>query len=131
MTTRNSNMKLFYDKSAVDTARMWTSSLCAVHCLLLPAFLSLSVFRGFVFLNDPLLENVIIIISAALGEGSLFPSYFRHHRKLTAIGILLFGFLLMRLSRFMVNTNEPVLTSSGAILVASARYLNFKLYKSR
>jgi hypothetical protein len=93
--------------------------------------MSISAFSGFVFLDDPVLENIVLFVSAVLGVASLFPSYFRHHRKPTAIGILLFGFFLIGLGRFMVNVNESVLVSSGAASVASAHFLNFKLCKSR
>jgi hypothetical protein len=90
----------------------------------------MSAFSGFVLLNNPVLENVFLGISVLMGTGSLFPAYIRHHHKFTAIGILLFGFLLIGLSRFIIGFNESLLTSSGATMVSLAHYINFRLCKN-
>ena len=113
----------------LDKTGMWTSAICAVHCLMLPALLSFSAFSGLAFLEDPVFENTILIFSALIATSSLFPSFFKHHRNVTAIGVLLIGFLLIGLSRFIVKVNESTLTSSGAAIVASAHFINFRLCK--
>ena len=88
---------------------------------------TISAFSGVVFLDDPRIENGIITVSILLGTSSLFPSYFKHHRKIFPILILLLGFFLIGLSRFIVNVTESVLVSSGAASVASAHFLNHRL----
>jgi hypothetical protein len=113
----------------LDKAGMWTSAICAIHCIALPMLITASAFSGLVFLNDPRIENSILAGSVLIGTGSLFPSYF-HHRKIFPLLVLLFGFLLIGLSRFMVNDNESVLVASGAASVASAHFLNFRFCRT-
>jgi hypothetical protein len=120
-------MKIFSNQS-LDIAGIWTSLLCAVHCLFLP-LVSVSAFSGLVFLADSKIENAVILISAALGATSLLPSYFRHHRNIKAIGFLLSGFFLIVLSRFLGGVHEVVLTTVGATLVSAAHVINFRLCK--
>lgn len=126
----NPNKKILSRQSSIDTVGILASSICAIHCLLLPMILSMSAFGGFVFLNNPVLENIFLATSAFVAIGSLLTSYIRHHRKFTAIGILLFGFLFIGLSRFVAGFNESLLTSSGAAMVALAHYVNFRLCKN-
>lgn len=109
---------------------MVASSVCTIHCLLLPVILSMSAFSSFVFLSDPVLENIFLAVSSLVAVSSLLPAYIRHHRKFTAIGILLFGFLFIGLSRFVDGFPEALLTSSGAATVALAHYVNFRLCKN-
>jgi hypothetical protein len=125
----NSNKRTFVATYLLDRAGMWASALCMIHCIALPMLLTISTFSGIVFLDDPRVENGIITVSILLGTSSLFPSYFNHHRKTFPILILLFGFFLIGLSRFMINVNESLLVSSGAASVASAHFLNYRLCK--
>ncbi len=123
----NSNKRTFVATYLLDRAGMWASALCAIHCIAFPMLVTISAFSGLVFLDDPRVEIGIITVSILLGTSSLFPSYFKHHRKIFSILILLFGFFLIGLSRFMVNVNESVLVSTGTASVASAHFLNYAL----
>lgn len=113
----------------LDKTGMWTSALCAVHCIAVPVFVSMSAVSGIAFLHTTGVENIVVSISGLLAVTSLFPSFIKHHRRLQPIIILLFGFLFIGLSRFMLNANESVFASSGAALVASAHLLNFRICK--
>ena len=113
----------------LDRAGILTSMLCAVHCMIVPMLISISAFSSWAFLNDERIENVVLLLSAIIALWSLLPSYLKVHRKVTPVVILLSGFLLIGLSRFMVNVNESVLASSGAALVASAHFFNYRFCK--
>lgn len=113
----------------LDKTGMWTSALCAVHCIAVPVLVTMSAFNSWAFLHDEGVENVVLMISALVAVSSLVPTYIKHHRKVVPVFILLSGFLLIGLSRFMVNVNESVLASSGATLIASAHFLNYRLCK--
>jgi hypothetical protein len=124
-------MKAFFGYASWDIAGMAVSVLCIMHCIAVPVLLSFTVFSSLAFLRDPSTEYAILIASALLGTGSLLPSYFRHHRKLAAIYILLAGFLLIGLGRFNVtDVYEVVLTSAGAVAVASAHFCNWRLCRN-
>jgi hypothetical protein len=122
--------KVMFSQNILDKTGMLASGLCAVHCLVLPVFLSFSAFSGISFLNDPLLENSVLVISFVLGAVSFLPSYFKHHRKMTAIIFFLLGFLLIAFSRVVIsNVNEAMLTGTGALVITFAHYGNYKLCK--
>ena len=109
----------------LDKTGIWASGLCAVHCISVPAGMSISAFSSWAFLHDERIENVVLMLSGFIAVGSLIPSHLKHHKRWMPIVVLLSGFLLIGLSRFMVNVNESILASSGATLVASAHF--FKL----
>lgn len=113
----------------LDKTGMWASALCAIHCIAIPALVSISAFGSWAFLHNENLENFALAASAVLAISSLVPSYARHHQKIAPILILLSGFLLIGLSRFMVDINESAFASSGAVLVALAHYFNYRLCK--
>jgi hypothetical protein len=113
----------------LDRTGMWTSALCAVHCIVVPALISMSAFSSLAFLHNEYMENVVLAISATIAASSLIPSYIKHHRKGLPIVILLFGFCLMGMSRLLVELDESVMTSLGAALVAVAHLLNFRYCK--
>jgi TRAP-type uncharacterized transport system fused permease subunit len=111
----------------LDKTGIWMSAICAVHCLVLPMFLSVSIFSGLAFMQDERIENAVLVMSAIVGAASLFPASIRHHKKLTPVIVLLCGFVMISLGKFLFTEYETVLTSSGAIIVAVSHYVNFKL----
>lgn len=121
MTSR----QIFLDKTG-----MWTSAMCAVHCIAVPIAISMSAFSSWAILHDEHLENFALLVSGIIGVTSLVPSYLSHHKRLMPIVILLSGFVLIGLSRFAVEVNESVFTSCGAALVASAHLLNHRFCRS-
>lgn len=123
-------MRTSSNLSILDTAGMWASALCALHCLFLPVLLSVSAFSGLLILEDPMLENGLLVFSFILGTASLFPSYLNHHKNEKAIVVLMSGFLLIGFSRFTEGFSESLITATGAMLVAFAHYINFRLSKT-
>lgn len=124
-------MKTFLAKvSVVDIVGFWTSAACALHCLILPLLLTMGASSGLAFLDQPYVEGSIIALSVLFGLSSMLPSYFRHHRKFSALCFLFLGFALIGLSRIAAfEAWEIMLTSSGAALVASAHIINYRLRK--
>ncbi len=123
-------LKTIFSQRSLDTIGFWASAGCSVHCLAVPILLSISAFSHFAFLNQPYVEISIIALSVFLGLGSIVPSYFRYHRKFSALYLLTVGFSLISLSRIVDNVVwEILLTSAGAALVAVAHISNHRLCK--
>jgi hypothetical protein len=62
---------------------------------------------------------------------SIFPSYLKIHKRLNAIALVGIGFILLGLSRLIVEGAwEIAFTSAGAVLVALAHIVNWKLCKT-
>jgi len=123
-------LKTMFSQRSLDTIGFWASAGCSIHCLALPILLSLSAFSHFAFLNRPYVETSMITLSVFIGLGSMVPSYFRYHRKFSALYLLTVGFSLIAMSRIVDNEVwEIILTSVGAALVAVAHISNHRLCK--
>ncbi len=123
-------MRSFLFRLSLDTTGFWASAICALHCVAVPILLSFTTFSSLAFLEHETIEYAILGASAALGVVSLLPSYVRHHRKFNALLILLAGFMLILFGRFVdITLYEVLLTSLGALLVAFAHAVNFRMCK--
>lgn len=117
-------------KAPLDHIGFSVSMLCAIHCGILPFLLALSPLAKLQFLQDPWLENAIILLSLLLASLSLVHGYRRHHGKLRGIWVVLAGFLLIFFGHaFPYAWAEILFTSLGASTVALAHVINWKLVR--
>lgn len=115
----------------LDFIGLSTSLLCAIHCTAIPLLLTVSTWSGLQLLNDPSIELVILCVSTGLAIASILPSYIRIHRKVDALVLASFGFVLIGLGRLYVeDVWEIAFTSAGAALVAVAHIINWRLCKN-
>lgn len=122
-------MKSFFLQASLDATGFWASAICAAHCVAVPILLSFAAFSSLAFLENPAVEYTILAVSCVVGVSSLLPSYFRHHRKVAALYILVTGFLFIVISRFAPELFEAILTPIGALLIALAHLVNYNLCK--
>lgn len=107
---------------------MSASLLCAVHCAALPFAIAMLPLVGLHFLAHPAFEASMIGVSVVVGGLSLMPSYFRVHRKLQALLVLASGFGLIVFGHFVVAKQfEPLVVPMGALGVAAAHFLNYRM----
>lgn len=115
----------------VDFIGFVASFLCAIHCASLPLLLSLTPLLGLKLLENPFLEYAMILLSSIIASYALIKGYARYHKKLLALVIVLFGFLLIALGRFLeTETLEITFTSTGAIAISTAHFINWKCTQS-
>ena len=106
------------------------SLLCALHCAALPFLLSLAPLAGLQFLDNPLIEYAIILLSFFIASNSLVRSYRKHHQNLIALIVALVGFTLIGAGQFLEpEWKEVLLTSSGGATIAIAHLINWKFIK--
>lgn len=111
----------------IDFVGFITSLLCAIHCACLPLLLSLTSLVGLGFLNNPWIEYSIVLISLSIASYALILGYRRCHHKPLALIVVFNGFALIILGHFLnIEWIEITFTSSGAIAVASAHFINWK-----
>ena len=121
-------MKSFFIQPSLDTTGFWASAICALHCIAVPMLLSFSAFGALSFLENKIFEYSILGIGSIVGCCSLLPSYFRQHQKLNALLFLLTGFAMILLGQFIDSgLYEVLLTSIGALSIALAHFINYKL----
>jgi len=79
----------------LDKIGFSASFFCAIHCALLPLLAGVLPLLGLQFLASPAIEETMFVTAFIIASLSLFPSYFRHHRKIHAIVIFISGFALI------------------------------------
>lgn len=119
-------------KDYIDIAGAAISWLCAVHCIVLPLFVSVLPLLGLGFLLSETSEIVFISVSVVVAMLSFIPAYFREHRKLHSIFLFFGGFGFILLARFVeegIWYRIPVLIV-GAVLITAAHLINRRLCRS-
>lgn len=111
----------------LDFAGFVVSLLCAIHCAFYPLIFSFSSLIGLSFLNDPWFEYGIILLSFFIASHALIFGYRHYHHKPHALVMVLKGFVLIGMGHVLhINWAEITFTSLGAILIASAHFINWK-----
>ena len=119
--------------SFFDVLGFSTSTLCAIHCALLPFILSFLPLIGMELLSDPLFEWIMLISSITLVLTSFLIGYYKHHHDSEALSIMLIAFIFFVLGYprdFPALLNEISLPIGG-IIMAYAHYRNWKLCKEK
>lgn len=124
-------MALSKTSQHLDRLGMTASTLCAIHCVLVPVFLTTLPLLGLEFLSNEWVEISMIIVSVFLGTLSLSISYRKQHHKLLPFLVLLTGFALIAAGHFSgISHLEPILVPLGGFTVASAHLVNWRLNRS-
>lgn len=116
---------------SLDFIGITASLLCAVHCLLIPVFFTVSAFTQLGWLTSPLVEFAFIGIGLPVAAWSLTTGYLVQHGKLVPVLIGLGGFLFLLFGRFLPGGWEHVTTPLGGILVAAAHWINWRLNRRK
>lgn len=106
---------------------MALSLLCAIHCISMP-FLAVSLpFLGSYFESNPWIEYLLLGSGLVLGGGITVHNYFKHHRNLPVLLVVLSGFSFLFVAHFFHgHWMETPIVVFGAILVAFGLYFNHK-----
>ena len=107
------------------------SSLCAVHCAVLPLVLALAPSLGLSFWLGDDVERVIVVFVSLLGLLSLLLGYRRHH-AVRALALLVPGLVAMWAGLLIAplhHTAVPhaIVMTLGGTLVAVAHLVNLRL----
>jgi hypothetical protein len=118
----------FFSRFSWDVVGFSASAMCAIHCAVIPLILIYSSVAGGDVVHNHIVENVILVFSASVGAISLFPSFRKHHQKRLPIVIFMTGLLLIIGSRLSSTLPvETILTTTGALTIASAHFINWRL----
>jgi hypothetical protein len=113
--------------SRLDSIGMTASTLCAIHCAIVPVLLTFLPLTGLGFLANPLLEWGMIVLALVLGVSSIFLSYFRTHKKALPLLLLLIGFIAIIAGHiYLRGWLEAVVVPLGGLTIAAAHFINFK-----
>ena len=111
----------------LDTFGMTASTLCAIHCAVVPLLLTFVPLLGLGFLADPVFEWGMIILAVLLGVSSIFLAYLRTHHKPLPLILLLAGFAAIILGHlFLKGWAELIIVPLGGLTIAAAHFVNFR-----
>ena len=115
----------FFDKAGV-----LISSLCALHCLLLPILIPLIPLVASSFVAEVWFERTILSISILIGFWALFIGFYKYHRQIYPVYSLVLGGLIYWHKDIFGHEYEPFTIAIGAFLIIGAHLLNMKLCKA-
>jgi MerC mercury resistance protein len=108
-----------------DALGISASLACAIHCALLPLFLtSLPVFGANIIHNE-VFEISMISISLIIGCISLWHGFRRHHHSFMPLLLFAAGFTFLVLKQFFIQYHIWLLIPA-VILIVTAHFLNYK-----
>lgn len=99
--------------------------ICAIHCALLPLFISSLPLFGIELLNNIYFEAGMIFIAALIGSFSLLHGYKRHHHRILPLNLFYIGIALLVLHQFFTSAKLWLVIPSSLFIIL-AYYLNWK-----
>jgi len=116
---------MFNFKMNWDALGISASIACAIHCAILPLFLtSLPVF-GIEIINNELFEISMIVLAFLVGAHSLYHGWKKHHHNKIPILIFSIGIIFLVLKQFF-HAYTIQLLIIAVTLIITAHILNYR-----
>jgi len=109
-----------------DALGITTSVACAIHCAVLPLFLSSLPLFGVNIIENRAFEYGMIVLALGVGLYSFYHGFTKHHHSWMPISLFLLGILLLLL-KISLHEWRFWLLGPAVILIVVAHYLNYKL----
>ncbi len=114
----------------LDRVGIWMSSICALHCLLLPILLPIAPLVASSVFAEAWFERMILTFSILVGFAALFVGFHKYHRQLYPLYSLALGGLIYWNKDMFGHEYEPFTIAIGAFLIIAAHVTNIRLCKS-
>ncbi|WP_371374149.1 MerC domain-containing protein [Thalassotalea aquiviva] len=111
----------------LDRLGIAATSVCALHCILLPVLLPTLSLLGMDYLGSHENENIFLFATLILGSIALFSGFRKYHRKIYPFYLLFLGGFIYWHKHSVSETLEPVMIIVGAALLVAAHLVNLKL----
>ena len=108
-----------------DAIGITTSLACAIHCALLPLFLTSLPLFGFNIIHNVFFEAGMILLAFCIGSYALYHGFRKHHHSLIPLILFGAGFVLLVLKQFFIQY-ETWLLIPAVTLVVLAHFLNYR-----
>jgi hypothetical protein len=108
-----------------DALGITASLACAIHCALLPLFLSSLPLFGINIIHNTAFEAGMIVLALCIGSYSLYHGYKKHHHSFLPLILFSSGFIFLVVKQFFVHY-ETWLLIPAVLLIISAHLLNFR-----
>ncbi len=114
----------------IDNIGIWVTSLCALHCILLPFVLPFAPMLADSLFSESWFERLVLLTSLSIGLWALVTGFNRYHKKVYPFYLLAFGGITYWYKDAMGEAWEPYILSTGAVFIVAAHLINLRL-KSR
>ncbi|MDT0593259.1 MerC domain-containing protein [Glaciecola petra] len=108
---------------------MWITSVCALHCMLLPILIPLVPLIASTFVASAWFERTILTFSILVGFVALFIGFHQYHRQLYPLYSLTLGGLIYWNKDIFGHSYEPFTIALGALFIIAAHIANLRLCK--
>ena len=109
-----------------DAFGIATSLACAIHCALLPLFLSSLPLFGYNIIKNNWFEYFMIALAFAVGTYSLYHGRKKHHHSWIPMIFFTIGIILL-LSKVIWHHIELWLLIPSVIFIITSHYLNYRM----
>ena len=114
------NLKINWDAWGIGA-----SLACAIHCALLPLFLSSLPLFGVNIINNIGFEIGMVLLALCIGSYALYHGYKKHHHRQWPLILFFIGFIFLILKQFFIRV-ETWLLIPAVLFIISAHLLNFR-----
>lgn len=112
-----------------DAMGITASLACAVHCALLPLFLTSLPLFGVNIINNNYFEAGMILLALCIGSFSLYHGYKKHHHNWLPLIVFFIGFIFLVLKQFFAEFETWLLIPAVTFLISS-HLLNFRFCRA-
>jgi hypothetical protein len=115
-------------RSRLDVIGIGASLVCAIHCVVLPFFISSLPFLGIELLKNTVVETMIIGLSLVVGCLALLTGYRRRHGRLWPVLLFAGGMMVLMSDTIWVTstTLDMVGKALAAACIITAHAFNWK-----
>lgn len=114
------NLKINWDALGITT-----SLACAIHCALLPLFLTSLPIFGFEIIENQVFEIIMVSLAFCIGIYSLYHGYKKHHHSFAPMFVFSLGFAFLVMKLFFVEY-ERWLLIPAVIGIVAGHIINYK-----
>lgn len=108
-----------------DFLGITASAACAIHCALLPLFLSSLPLFGINIIHNLSFEIGMVALAFCIGAYSFYHGFKKHHHSWMPFSLFITGILLLILKLFFIE-HEIWLLIPAVALIIIAHFLNFR-----
>ena len=108
-----------------DALGIGASLACAIHCALLPLFLSSLPLFGMNIIENPGFEVGMIVLAFVIGSYSFYHGFKKHHHSLRPFLVFSLGFIMLVLKQ-VFHEYQLWLLIPGVILIITAHLINYR-----
>ena len=110
-----------------DILGISTSTICVIHCSLLPLMMGVGIFESGDWIHSLALELSLLILTIIFASYSLIQSFFKKHQNKYPILLAILGIGIFCIGLIYHNSLGLILCSMGGISLATAHFINYKL----